>query len=334
MTAAKSKSVASPIVTLISGGCLFALAQWSWAQQTSTPNVDANGLLLAQNDAAIEQARLFQNPSGITKSTVTADGMALGDSSPSTDDSFGDQAILKSQPRPRLFTVTGDATIFYTNNVALSRRGEIDDTFFVGHAGGSWTPHLGRNLDAQLGASVSTFRYNDTSSLDFTNLGFGTGLFWNPESLRGIGIFARYDFIELLNRHSAEILQDHEFTLGAQKVFALGRSHAITIGGTAMAGISNPRVAQRDQLGMFFGYQLQISRSLDTEVSYRPALHFYNSNGRVDLNQVVSWNLRYHITPWSEVNAFFSFGSNRSDRSVFDYDVVTTGFGLGLTARF
>ncbi|MGI9089061.1 MAG: hypothetical protein ACR2HH_15175 [Chthoniobacterales bacterium] len=327
--------MASPIVRFIFGACFLALIHTASAQQTPAPYTDANGVLVAQNDAAIEQARLFQKPAAITNSnSVTADGMALGDASPSSDDSFGDQVILKSQPRPRFFTVTGDATIFYTDNVALTRRAEVDDSFFVAHAGGSWNPHIGRNLDAQFGATVSTFRYNDTSSLDFTNLGFGTGLFWSPESLRGIGIFARYDFIELLNRHSDEILQDHEFTLGAQKIFALGRSHAFTIGGTAMAGISNPRAAQRDQLGMFFAYQLQLTRSLDTELSYRPALHFYNSNGRVDLNQVVSWNLRYHLAPWAEANAFFSFGSNRSDRSVFDYDVVTTGFGVGLTAKF
>ena len=310
-------------------GCLQAAV----AQQTPGPSTNSNGVLLAQNDPAIEQARLFQRPAAVTNSGVTADGMALGEATPSTDDSFGDQVILKSQPRPRLFTLTGDATIFYTDNVALTRRGTRDDTFFVIHAGGSWTPHLGPNLDGQIGASVSTFRYNDTSALDFTNLGFGTGLFWNPPSLHGIGVFARYDFIELLNRHGNEILQDHEFTLGAQKVFALGRSHAITIGGTAMAGISDPRPAQRDQVGMFVGYQLQLTRTLDTEISYRPAVHFYNSNGRVDLNQVVSWNLRYRITPWAEANGFLSFGSNRSDRSVFDYDVFTAGAGVAVPAN-
>ncbi len=333
MTAAKRKPVASPFVTLVSTACLLALTHFASAQNT-TAAVDANGVLLAQNSPAIEQARLFQKPSGITNTSVTADGMAIGDANPSDDDSFGDQMILKSQPRPKTIVLSADASVFYTNNVALTNRAKIDDEFIVAHVGGGWTPHVARNLDAQFGVSVSTFRYNHTSSLDFTNLGFGAGLYWSPENFHGIGLFARYDFIELLNRHGREILRDHEFTVGAQKVIALGRSHAITLGATGMAGISTPRSAQRDQAGLFVGYQLQVTRNLDTELLYRPAVHFYNSNGRVDLNQVVSWNFRYRFSSWAEANAFFSYGDNRSDRSVFDYNVFTAGAGIGFTGRF
>ncbi|MDQ6623777.1 MAG: hypothetical protein M3Y86_09895 [Verrucomicrobiota bacterium] len=318
-------------VVVVCGG--YFLAVQVAFSQVALPAVRTDGTPLAQNDAAIEQARLFHQPIAVSSPAITPDGMALGDSS-STDESFGDQVILKSSPRPRLFTLSGDATVFYTNNAALTRRATAADEFLVVHAGGSWTPHLAANLDAQIGAAVSIFRYHATSSLDFTNLGAGAGLSWSPATLRGLAVFARYDFVELLNRHSRQILQDHEFTIGAQKVFALGRAHAITLGGLAMAGLSNPHVAQRDQLGVFVGYQLQLTRNFDSEISYRPALHFYNSSGRVDLNQIVSWNLRYRITPWSEADAFVSFGTNRSDRGVFDYDVFSAGLGLGVSGKF
>ncbi len=317
--------MASPIVTALAGLSLLALVHPASGQS----------LAPAQLEGAIEQARLFQRTPGVGSSVVEANGNALPSSGgASDDDSFGDQIILKSQPRTRTFALTGDTAFFYTDNVALTRRGRIDDTFFVLHAGGSWTPRLNPSLEAQLGVSASTFRYSDTVELDFTNLGFGAGLFWTPDQLRGVSLFARYDLIELLSRHGNEILQDHEFTVGAQKVFALGRAHAFTLGVTGMAGFANPYAAQRDQAGMFAGYRLQLARAWETEIFYRAALHFYNQNSRLDGNQVISLNLRYRLNSWAEANAFFSFGSNRSDKSVFNYDVLTTGAGAAVTIRF
>jgi len=261
--------------------------------------------------------------------------MALADSeSSSSDDSFGDQVILKSQPRMPTFAISADASIFYTNNVALTRRGQIDDSFLVAHVGGNWTPRIAAGLDGQFGVSVATFRYNDTSALDFTNLSFGGGLYWTPVKLGGITLFSRYDFIELLNRDSDEILQDHEFTLGAQKVFALGRSHSFTVGAIGMAGITSPKSAQRNQAGVFVGYRALLTRALEMELLYRGAFFSYSDSSRDDFNQVVSLSLRYHFTPWAEANAFLSYGDNRSDQSAFDYRVLTTGAGVGATVRF
>jgi hypothetical protein len=285
--------------------------------------------------SSIEQSRLFQQTPAPTSTNVTADGMALPASgSTSDDDSFGDQVILKSQPRLPTFVVSGDASFFYTDNVALTGHDRRDDTFLVGRVAAVWMPRIAPTLEAQVSASASTFRYNNTSELDFTNLSLGAGLSWTPQNLRGVVLFARYDFIELLNRHSDEILQGHEFTVGAQKVFALGRSHAISVGAFAMVGFANPDEAQRDQVGVFAGYRLMLTRAFEADVQYRLAGQFYNDAERNDLNQVLSLNLRYRITPWAEANASFSFGNNRSDHSVFDYNVVNTGAGVGLSVRF
>ena len=285
--------------------------------------------------SSIEQSRLFQRTPTGTTTAVTADGMALPEGgSTSSDDSFGDQVILKSQPRVPTFVISGDVSVFYTDNVALTRHDRRDDTFIVARAATSWLPRISRTLEAQIAASVSTFRYNNTSELDFTNLSLGAGLSWTPAKLRGVAFFARYDFIELLNRHSDEILQDHELTVGVQKVFALGRSHAVSLGAIAMAGFTNPDEAQRNQVGLFVGYRLQLTRAFEAEVQYRIAGQFYDETDRADLNQVASLNLRYRITPWADAHASFSLGTNRSDRSAFDYSVVNTGVGVGFAVRF
>jgi len=284
--------------------------------------------------SSIEQARLFQKTPTATNTATNADGTPLGDTDTSDDDSFGTQVILKSKERVRQFAITGDASVFYTSNVALTRSGEIGDVFFVANAGASWTPRINPHLEAQLAAHASIFRYHDTSELDFENVGVGAGLFWTPESLGGIGLFAHYDFIELLNRHSNEILSDHEFTIGAQKIFSVGRCQSFTVGASAMAGITDPETARRQQVGLFFGYHLQLTRALESEIFYRLAFHFYDAADRNDLNQVLTWNLRYRLATWADVNAFFSFGNNRSDDAAFDYSVATGGGGIGLTLRF
>lgn len=303
------------------------------AQTPFSPDTTAG--LYAQN-APIEQARLFDRPAGTQAVGLTADGTALpvSGSADSDDDSFGAQQILKSQPRAREFTVGGDAALFYTSNVALTHHGTIDDSFLVANAGMSWNHVIDPELLLQVGAHGAIFRYNDTSVFDFENLGAGIGFSWAPQSLPGISFFARYDFTELLDKHSREILSDHEFSVGAQKVFFFGRSHALTIGTIASAGISQPYSAQRDCVTAFAGYAVAVTRQLSVEVLYHIAGNFYNGGGRNDLNQVGSLGAHYHLTRWAELNALVSFGINRSTRDVFSYDVFTGGGGVGCTMHF
>ncbi len=306
------------------------------ASASAQAPIDPNGVLLAQN-STIEQARLFARPAGTESTGMTADGTPLpdGDKGNSDDDSFGAQQILKSQPpRNPEFSVSGDASMFYTNNVALTRRNTIDDGLFVSNAAFSWNHVVNPELQIQAGLHVSLFRYVNTSALDFENLGAGLGATWAPHNPWGLTFFGRYDFSELLDRHSRELLEDHEFTAGAQKAWVFNRTHALTAGVIGSVGISDPFAAQRDQIGGFAGYHLNLSRQMDAELTYRLSGFFYDGGGRDDLNQTVSVALRYHFAPWAEAGALLSFGSNRSSKSVFDYDVFNTGGSVGLTIRF
>jgi len=252
----------------------------------------------------------------------------------SSDDSFGEQVILKQRDRTPTFVIGGDASIFYTNNAALTRDNKIDDAFVVANAGMSWTPRINSQLEAQLSGHASIFRYKSTSVLDFENLGVGAALFWTPEHCHDVSFFARYDLIELLDRHSEEILQDHEFTFGAQKVFPIGKTQTLTLGVITSAGIAIPASEQRQQLAIFGSYRWQLTKALDAEVSYRAAGYYYNHADRTDGNQVAAANLRYRVSRYADLNAFVSFGSNRSNRGRFDYNAVTTGGGIAFTFRF
>src|SRR3954454_17322162 len=156
---------------------------------------DANGNLLAQN-APIEQSRLFNAPAGPQKPGMTPDGMTLPvGSGASDDDRFGAQQILKEEEQKfREFVLSGDASMFSTNNVALTRKNQVSDSFFVGGAGLSWIHAISPQLQIQIGGRASIFRYVDTSSLDFEQLGVGVGFTWTPQTTWGISIFGGYAF--------------------------------------------------------------------------------------------------------------------------------------------
>ncbi len=284
--------------------------------------------------SAIDRSRLYQPAPAEPVPAVDANGNALGEVEPSEDASFGAQLILKDQPRIRAFTLSGGGSIFFTNNVALTRSDTRDDVFAVLNAAGSWSRALRPGLDLAVGLQAAAFRYDRSSVLDFDSFGGGTTLSWSPPRWSGVNISGRYEFTELLNRHGNEILQDHQLSLGVQKIFVLGRAHAVTIGALGSLGFSDPRAAQRDQVGVFAGYQLQLTRCLSTDLFYRIAGQFYNEGDRNDLNQTFSWNLRYRLGGWAEANVNFTFGGNRSSTEAFDYDAASTGGGLGFITRF
>jgi hypothetical protein len=284
--------------------------------------------------STIDPSRVAQQQAIVARHRIDSNGTALPEEETSSDDGFGEQVILQSQPRNPTVFVTGDTSLSYTNNAALTRNHRIDDTIFMANAAIGWTPILTPRLGGEITARSSIFRYGSTSVLDFQSVGLGTGLSWNPEHFAGIGLFAHYDFIEMFDRHSDEILRDHEFTVGAQKGFALGRAQALLTGISLSAGVAEPISAQRDQASLFLDYRIQLSRSLGAEFLYRCTGYFYNDPGHTDANQAFSASLHYRAFRDVYVNGFVSFSDNRSDDAAFDYDAVTSGGGLSLSLSF
>jgi hypothetical protein len=247
---------------------------------------------------------------------------------------MGAQQILKTQEQPRPWILTGNASLVYTNNAALTRNSMRDDVFAAVDASLFWSGRVGKELDANFGAHAALFRYNDISALDFEDLGFGAGLVWGPAFLHGASIFARYDFTELLSTDAHQILMDHSIPLGAQKTFVFGRAHNLTIGALGVADWSDPDDAQRCQLAAFLSYHLQISRHLQGDFLVRPAAHFYTEAGRTDFNLIVSGNLRYRFNEYVGLNGFLGYAFDRSERAAFDYNAFTAGGGIALEFRF
>jgi len=303
--------------------------------------VAATTLLLAgriraqESTSAIDQSRLYPRTAPPTAGNLAPDTLSMpqGETVVSEDESFGAQQILKTEEKIPDFLITAGSSVYFTNNVALTRSGEQSEAFSVSEAAFSWSPRLSPQWQFQLGGALALFRY-ETSALDFESLGTGAGWIWTPPNFWGIAFLSRYDFVELLDRHSNQILQDHEFSIGAQKIVVLGRSHWLTFGLIGSAGISDPETEQRDQAGFGLGYHLQLSRQFAADLGYRHSWYFYNRGGRTDLNQVLSLGLHYNFRPWVALNGYLSGATNWSNKEVFKYDVFSGGGGLGLIIRF
>src|SRR4051794_18274093 len=167
---------------------VFALMAASTMRAQLPAPVNADGMALAQNNPAIDQARLLRDAVPPTSQGVNAYGTALpaGDGAVSDDDSMGAQQILKTQEQPRPWTLTANASFVYTNNAALTRNAMRDDVFAAVDASLGWSGRVAHELDANFGLHAALFRYNNISALDFEDLGFGFGFVWSPASLRGV----------------------------------------------------------------------------------------------------------------------------------------------------
>ena len=298
----------------------------------STPGV-APG---QQAVSSITQSRLFTNPSA-PGTTVDANGTALPEEeSPSStgDDSFGAQIILKNQERRRSFGVFADFSVFHTNNVDLTPRRTRSDSFLAANIGTTWRPALSRELLAEVLVGSSLFRYNRAGELDFQKLYAGVGLSWLVPQTQGIIAFGRYDFIEVLDSGNNELLQDHGFSMGVQKIFVFGRSHSLTTGLTGTTGLTTPRSQERDQAALFAAYHLKITRSFEADVLYRYAAQFYAEGDRMDHNQTLSLALGFVPNRWLRVVGSISAARNDSTQSPFDYEVLNFGGGLRLEIAF
>jgi hypothetical protein len=286
--------------------------------------------------SSITQSRLFTNPQTPGTTSFDANGNALPDNSAisSGDESFGAQIILKNQERQPSFNVFGDASAFYTNNVDLTPHRTRSDLFLASNVGAAWRPAISRGLVGEISAASSVFRYDRASELDFERITAGAGLTWLVPRTPGILAFARYDFTELLDSESNQLLQDHEVTIGGQKTFAFGRSHFLTTGIAGVLGKSTPRSQERDQAGIFAAYHLQITRSLDADLLYRYAAQFYDEDGRVDHNQTLSLAIGFYPARWLRVDASIAAARNDSNRSAFDYNVLNVGGGVRFSIRF
>jgi hypothetical protein len=281
--------------------------------------------------SSITQSRLFNSPAAPGTNSVDANGTALPEepiTTESDDDSFGAQIILKNQERPRKFSVFSDISVSHTSNVDLTPGPTRSDSFLAVRIGGGWKPILSSQLIGEISVSSSALRYDRANELDFETVGVGAGLSWLVPHTPGIILFGRYDFTEVLDAGSEELLEDHALTAGLQKIFVFGRSHFLSTGINGVFGRSTPRSEQRHQAAIQVAYHLQITRSFDADLVYRYAAQFYDEGDRLDHSQTLSLSLGLMPNRWVRFSGSIYVARNDSNEAVFEYDVFNLSGGI------
>ena len=286
----------------------------------------------------IEQSRQFDIPiARVTPLAKPTDATDLETFDAQLDDAFGAQVILKESVIAKAFTAWAEVSGFYTNNVALARRGELQDTFLATTFGLAYRKALNRTIMFDASLRSSLYRYNRNRPLDFQSVDPSVSLTWSPQSLQNTAFYFRYTYNHLVSAVSGDrFFSSHSVSIGAQKAWALSRSHAIIAGAQAQWSKADPTDSQRDEYSAFLGIHAELTERLSADLSYRYAIFDFRETafGRRDHNQSVTLAFRYALEDWLSVSASTFWTSNDSNFDVFGYEAWNLGGSLGLSSKF
>ena len=305
----------------------------------------------AQSPDLIEQSRLRSSlsdfrpeaPVGISDALSGGTDESLGESADEQEEGaletpgdfdLGVQLIMKPKERNRPLRLFATIDDFFTSNVALAKHDPQSDNYLFAEIGARYETKLSEALGFEATVRQAIFRYNKYRSFDFESLNVGAGVGYKVPELADVTLFARYN-CERLTRDDFgdEFFLNQTLSVGAQKSWIYKETHAFFVGYSSLFGFSDPAASERDEHSLFGGAHLPLIGKLDGDLYCRLA-YFDFHNGQHDMNQLIAPSLTYHLSPSCDLGVSFSFVLNRSNRSRFDYENLTTGGGLTLTGRF
>ncbi len=252
------------------------------------------------------------------------------------DSDLGVQSLLRAKETPHPWSLFADGGFIYTTNVALTDHNARDDFFFVGEGGASyeWTPT--RDLSLSAAVREQYFAYNRYDQLDFGAFNAALAAAYTAHRLDDVVLSAQLGFTRLTHGgvFDREFYRNGSLALGAQKVFSFGRAQLVSLGGDIDLGLSLPHAAEREEFGLSTGYIVQITRHLSVQTGGRAAYFLYAATSRQDFNASGSTGLTYTFTPWCSAGATVSGTVDRSNRTVFDYNVLNSGASVFFRLRF
>lgn len=291
---------------------------------------------VAAEEAQFQQARQFgafgNLPANAPSATIS---QTLTPSAGEDSDSFGVQQFLKDQEKLKMFRVYSDITALVTNNAALTRHDARTDAFLTQTFGFELRRPLAQGWQLEAGLQYSLFRYDKFRVLDFNSADADIGLLYHADRLGGVDFFLRYDFTALSQPSNGDpFLHSHTGIFGVQKSIAFNPAAGMFFGLSAEKSATRPRTEERSEFALFGGFQVQPTRHLQADLTYRWSLIPYTDFGRTDENQILSLGLHYHFSEW--ISAFTSVYAdwNWSNKAAFSYSDVKGGCGLGLELRF
>ncbi len=287
--------------------------------------------------AQIETARQFDTTRETHEVASAPLALTLPEAAGGTDfDSFGVQQMLVCGPeRARYFRVIGEISGFVTDNVALSRREPVSDSFMVGTFGIEYRRPLKRGFQVDAGFQTALFRYNQYAQLDFNSFDVGAGVSYRASKLGGVDLSARYNFNALQGATSGDTFyENHTLTAAVDKIFPFSKAHYAYLGVSGRAGFATPRINERHELAAYAGYHIEVVPRLHVDLGYRYIHYLYTAGGRRDHNQTASLGLKYQFRDWWSASMSSFYVWDHSNREALSYAAGSFGGALTLLMRF
>jgi len=301
------------------------LTQASFGQGPSSQDVDRAQLLQGQT----------QPPFG---ASTTPEGVENGHAAASPNDAdIGEQEVLKRTTEYKPFFVSLASPIFYTSNVALTRRGEMSDVVIAPMAAMYYQPRITKTLYANIGAREQVFYYSSNHGFDFGSLDVEAGLNYFLPQFHNLILRGEYDFNRLTfdDRLGDEFFSNHAVILNAELPFRFSRAQQLSVGvDTNISVAADHQSPRRNDYEGYVAYSVSLTRAFTINAVGRVVARDYHQNGRTDVSEILSATASYRLTNWCSLSAISSFAHNDSNKDVFDYDVGNAGGAVSLSIKF
>jgi hypothetical protein len=298
--------------------------------------------------AAVQQFQNFQ----LTQPNQLDQALRVGTNAPELyrgeNEDIGPQRILRLNPRAKLFDVTLDTQVFYTDNANFAERpNDIGSYVFVNTAQAAFTPEPiafgpGKFAPA-IGFASQWYNYDDQRMQPFdfdAQTAFANAKYTVDKWQFGLGA----SFTRILKQSNYdETYREILPTLGVQRVFPLGDTLLLVIGDQVGYHFSREpllpgsRTDINDRFDNAINVSLnwQLAQKITVQPFYRLQYSYYQNNtlqtaDRNDWLHNVGFTVAWYLTPHLTLRTFFSYNLKQTD------DVVSPKFrelngGLGLS---
>lgn len=294
---------------------------------------------MGRAQAPVDAARAKANPATLPStadSREASSGNAPVVARLASDAEYGQQVVLTRKAHPNPWSLQADAQYFYTDNVALAHREPLSDGYLRANATLQYTNRINRNLFLSASVENAFYAHSKYSELDFHLLRTEAGLFLRLPKLADSYLSLRYVWYRISEADfRSTAFQEHQISLGWNKVWAISRGQEIFGGLSADVSVSaDPSPPRRDDYSAYLGYRLRLTEPLSFQVSYRGAYYWHPEQRRDDWNHTVLFGCTYALTDWARVEVSVSESWNRSSASNFSYHNLVTGGGITLHKEF